>query len=157
MTGFTFEMAAEICVAPFVERERRAEAARLSAAEGEAARAAGVGWSGLGPDPARLRSPDEVRADALAACARAQAFAESPRGALLLALRALQDLGWAAQAEAARAAFARGFADPGRPPRLEELACALAILGPIDHAQARAACRALAILLGGPALACAAE
>ncbi|MDB5447220.1 MAG: hypothetical protein JWQ97_2537, partial [Phenylobacterium sp.] len=114
---FTLDDVRAICVTPFIERETRAEQARLAERVAEAARAGGVGWSGLAAQPSHPpRGPDEIRADAEAACRRAACFAQSPRGRFLLSLRALEDLGYARQAETARAAFARGFADPEQPP-----------------------------------------
>src|SRR5689334_21028275 len=100
---FSLAEAQEICVAPYLATEQRRESARQAAAAAEARRTAGVGWSGLGASPSRApRSAAEIRADAEAALARAMAFAESPRGRFLLGVRALDQLGYAAQAEKAR-------------------------------------------------------
>jgi hypothetical protein len=156
-TRFSLDHARDICLAPYVARERRLEAARASGAREEARRSAGVSWSGLGAEPSRApRGPDEIRAAAEAALARAADFATSPRGRFLLALRALENRGYAAQAEAARAAFARGFADPDRPACPAEIGVGLAALARIATSDARSACLALADLLNG-ALALAAE
>lgn len=145
---FTLQDAADICLAPYLTREVQREAVRMAEGESERRQTSGVAWSGLGAKPSRPpRSPGEVRAAAEAALQRATAFAESPRGRFLLNLRALDDLGYAAQAERARAAFARGFADPDRAACPSEVGAALAVLTRIDQPQARIACLALTELL----------
>jgi hypothetical protein len=147
---FSLKDAREICLAPYLDDARRREAARQADTRAEAERASGVSWSGLGARPSRPpRTADEIRADAEAALARATAFAESPRGRFLLAVRALEQLGYAAQAEAARAAFARGFADPDRPACPAAIGAALTTLARIAQPDARQACLALAELLSG--------
>jgi hypothetical protein len=147
---FDCSAAAEICLAPYLADARRRERTREAEALAAAHRASGVSWSGLaGAAPSHApRSSAEIRADAEAALARAMAFAESPRGRFLLSVRALEQLGYAAQAEKARAAFARGFADPDRPASAAEIGCALNVLARIDQPDARHACLALADLLG---------
>jgi len=145
---FTLENAAAICVAPYLAREARLEAARNREGRRAAARAAGVAWSGMGetkPPPAR--TVEQVRADAEAACLRAAAFADSPRGRFLENLRELERLGEVGPAEAARAAYARGFADPELAASPAELAAALGALAGLSRPPARAACLALAELL----------
>jgi len=144
---FALEDAGAICIAPFLRRELQLEDVRQASAAQEAARARGVAWSGLGGAPLASRDPDQVRLDAEAALHRARAFAETPRGRFLAGLRDLDGLGYAAQAEVARAAFARGFADPGRPACCAEIGCALNTLARLDLAPARQACLALAELL----------
>jgi hypothetical protein len=154
---FSLAEARDICIAPYLAREQRREAVGAAQAEAEARRSAGVCWSGLGAGPSRpVRTAKEVRAAAEAALARAADFAESPRGQFLLALRRLESLGYAAQTEAARAAFARGFADPDRPACPAEIGAALGALARIEQPDARQACLALAELLSG-ALGMAAE
>ena len=148
---FSLRDVREICLAPYLDEARRREAARQSEARAEAERAGGVTWSGLAAArPSRPpRSPEEIRADAEAALQRAMAFAESPRGRFLLAVRALEQQGYAAQAEKARAAFARGFADPDRPACPAAIGQALTALARIGQPDARHACLALADLLSG--------
>ena len=147
---FSLEDAREICLAPYLDAARRREAARHAEARAEADRSAGVSWSGLGARPSRPpRTPEEIRVDAEAALARATAFAESPRGRFLLAVCALEQLGYAAQAETARAAFARGFADPDRAACPAAIGAALTALARIAQPDARQACLALAELLSG--------
>jgi hypothetical protein len=154
---FGIEDAREICLAPYLDAAQGREAARHAQAHTEAERAGGVAWSGLSATPSRSpRTAAEIRADAEGALARATAFAESPRGRFLLGLRALDQLGYAAQAETARAAFARGFADPDRPACPAEIGAALTVLARLEPAAARSACLALAELLSG-SLAVAAE
>lgn len=139
---------AEDILAPFLQREERRERARVEDRAEQARRSGGVAWSGLGAAPAPPpRSEDEVRAAAEAALRRAADFATTPRGRFLAGLRALERLGFAGDCETARAAFARGFADPDRPARPAEIAHALGALTRLDHPQARAACLALAELL----------
>lgn len=145
---FTLHDAADICLAPYLAREAERDSARGAGDAAEARRSGGVAWSGLGARPSRPpRSAGEVRAAAEAALRRAAAFAESPRGRFLLNLRALDDLGFSAHAERARAAFARGFADPDRPACAAEIGAALAALTRIDRPEARTACLALTELL----------
>ena len=146
---FSLALAAEICLEPFLARAQAAEAARLAQAQARAARSAGVCWSGLAEaaPPARQRGAEQVHAAAEAALRRAAAFAQTPRGRFLAGLRRLEELGHAAAAEAARAAFARGFADPQRPPCLAEVGEALRALGRLDSTAARGPCLALAELL----------
>jgi hypothetical protein len=147
---FSISDAHEICLAPYLDAALRREAARRTAACGEAARSAGVSWSGLGPGSAPApRKSAEIHAEAEDALARAIAFTESPRGRFLLAVQALEKLGYAAPAEKAHSAFARGLADPGRPACPAEIGAALAILARLDEPDARAACLALAELLCG--------
>lgn len=145
---FSLHDAKDICLAPYLAREADRDAVRHADDEAEARRAAGVAWSGLGASPSRPpRSAADIRAAAEAALQRAAIFAESPRGRFLTNLRTLDDLGYAAQAERARAAFARGFADPDRPACASEIGVALSALARVDRPQARAACLALADLL----------
>lgn len=132
----------------YLSREERRECARAVDAADEARRSAGVAWSGLGAPPAApRRSPEEIRGAAEAALARARNFALSPRGRFLSSLRALERLGYAGDCEIARAAFARGFADPDRPARPAEIGAALAVLTRLERPEARNACLALTELL----------
>lgn len=135
-------------LSPYLQREEQRDTARAVDAAREAGRCAGVAWSGLGAPPARPpRSPEEVRAAAETALARAGRFAASPRGRFLAGLRALERLGLGADCETARAAFARGFADPDRPARPAEIGAALAVLTRLERPEARNACLALVELL----------
>lgn len=145
---FGLRDAKDICLAPYIAQEQDRDAARRAADAVEARRSSGVAWSGLGAQPSRPpRRAEEIRAAAEAALERAAAFAKSPRGRFLLNLRALDHLGYAAHAERARAAFARGFADPDRPACPSEIGVALAVLTRLDRPEARTACLALAELL----------
>jgi len=144
---FSLRHAHEI-LSPYLSREERGEEARAADAAREARRSAGVAWSGLSPPPPPpRRSPDEIRAAAEAALARARDFGASARGRFLTGLRALERLGHAAECETARAAFARGFADPDRPARPAEIGAALAVLTRLERPEARNACLALTELL----------
>jgi hypothetical protein len=145
---FSLLDAKDICLSPYLAQERGREAARQASDAAEAGRSAGVAWSGLGVLPSRAaRTADEIRAAAEAALHRAAAFAESARGRFLLSLRALDQLGYTADAERARAAFARGFANPDRLACPSEIGVALTVLARLDQPAARAACLALAELL----------
>jgi hypothetical protein len=145
---FSLHDAQDICLAPYLDQEHRRDTARRADHAADARRSAGVAWSGLGAQPSRPpRSAQEIRASAEAALHRAAAFAASPRGRFLLNLRTLDQLGYATHAERARAAFARGFADPDRPASPSEIGVALAVLARLDPPEARAACLALAELL----------
>jgi len=139
---FTLADAAEIAAAPYVARAFLGDAVRTAAHLREAWGARGTS-AHLEPPP--QRTPDELKARGLAASRRAAAFADSPRGRFLSALRALERSRPAA-AEAARAAFARGFADPDRV-CVAEVGRALAVLGSLDGEEARGACRALSEIL----------
>src|SRR5690349_16710498 len=145
---FSLHDAKDICLTPYLEEERLREAVRRGCDAAEAGRGAGVTWSGLGASPSRPpRTAGQIRSAAEAALERATAFAKSPRGRFLLGLRALDQLGYAAHAEQARAAFARGFADPDRPACPSEIGVALSVLARIERPEARSACLALAELL----------
>lgn len=144
---FRFRHAQDL-LAPYLDREHKREAADASDAHGEAQRSAGVAWSGLAAAPPHApRGPEEIRAAAEAALDRAARFAASPRGRFLAGLRRLEQLGYAGECETARAAFARGFADPDRPARPGEIGAALGVLTRLEHPDARTACLALAELL----------
>ena len=145
---FSLRDATDICLTPYLAQEHRREAARRVSDATDAARGRGVAWSALGAQPSRpARTPEQIRAAAEAALHRAAAFAESPRGRFLFSLRALDDLGYAAHAERARAAFARGFADPDRAACPSEIGAALTVLARLERREARTACLALAELL----------
>jgi hypothetical protein len=153
---FSLEDARAICLAPFLERETRAEEIRRAADEAEASRARGVSWSGLAPTTPVVRSPDEIHREAGAAHMRAMTYAAGPRGRFLAALSELERQGIERETATARAAYARGFADPDAPACPAEIGCALAVLARQAQPAARDACLALAELLGA-ALGLAAE
>ena len=148
---FSLTDAHEICLAPFLASVRERESVRQTAARAEGERGEGVRWSGLAAEPNSRppRTIDEVRAEAEAEQARSQAFAQSPRGRFLGAVRALELLGYDASAEKARAAYARGFAELDRPACPAEIGAALTALARVVQPQAREACLALAELLSG--------
>jgi hypothetical protein len=145
---FTLADVRGICVERFHERELVAEQARRADRESEAQRSRGVRWSGLADAPATEgRPPDQIRADAEAAHARALAFLDSPRGRFLASLSAVEALGFRRESQAARAAYARGFADPDRAACPAEIGYALAAVARLEAPAARDACRALAQIL----------
>lgn len=144
---FDFTDAAEIATAPFLARELRAEAAHAADAAAEAGRSGGVSWSGMGAAARAGRTQDQIHADAEAAAARAAAFAATPRGRFLVALRELSELGYGVEAEKARACYSRGFASADRAPCSTEVGRAIAALVEINHPDARAAVAALGGLL----------
>ncbi|MAK83577.1 hypothetical protein [Phenylobacterium sp.] len=82
-------------------------------AQGQARRPWGVAWSGLGLEPPRRRSPDQIRHAAEARLAAEQAWAASPEGRVKCALANLQAAARALdhQAEALREAASRSPAD----------------------------------------------
>jgi hypothetical protein len=154
---FTLADAQGICLDPFLRRELAAEDVRVASRAADAARGQGVAWSGVGPHPAPCaRTLEEIRRDARAAQAQAAAFDATPRGRFLAALARLEEDGHAAATAVARAAYARGFADPGRDPCPAEIGRALTALAGLQIPAAREACLALAELLGA-ALGLAAE
>ncbi|MDB5445655.1 MAG: hypothetical protein JWQ97_972 [Phenylobacterium sp.] len=144
---FTLDDAGSICVTPFLIREQRTEDLLAADHAREAGRFSGVCYGGMGPAPRTPRTREQVRADAEGAARTASAFAKSPRGRFLLAIRELENLGWAAEAERARSAMSRGFARPDEPADPREVGVALASIEPINHPDARMACMALAELL----------
>jgi hypothetical protein len=147
---FTSKDAYEICLAPFLDAAWSREDARAADARAEAPRNGGVRWSGLSLAPAcAARTADEIRREAEAALARREAFESSARGRFLQAVRALESSGHAAPAAQARAAYDRGFADPGRAACPAEIGVALSALARLDQPQAHAACVALSELLAG--------
>ncbi|MDO8901396.1 MAG: hypothetical protein Q7V15_08590 [Phenylobacterium sp.] len=78
--------------------------------QGQAARPWGVAWSGLGPEPPRRRTPDQIRRAAAARLAADHAWRASPEGRLKSALSDLQAAARALdqQAETLREAASRG-------------------------------------------------
>ncbi len=74
------------------------------------------------------------------------AFAATPRGRFLAALRGLEGL-YDPEVARARAAYARGFADPNRAPIASEVGYAIRVLGEIRVPDARRAIAALADIL----------
>lgn len=146
-TDFTITDAGEIALAPHLYREKRADEARLADHAREAARTGGVRFGGMEADPIRIRSEAEQRAAAQAAYERMKALGESARGRFLLAIRSLEQVGYEAVAETARAAYSRGFADERRPACPRNVAAALKALAEINHSDARAAISALAEIL----------
>jgi hypothetical protein len=94
-------------------------------ADGQARRPWGVAWSGLGLEPPRRRSPDQIRRAAEARLAAEQAWAASPEGRVKRALADLQAAARALdhQAEALREAASRGHAEThaAAPRRLRRL------------------------------------
>ncbi len=81
--------------------------------QGQTRRSWGVAWSGLGLEPPRRRTPDQIRRAAEARLAAEQAWASSPEGRLKRALADLQAAARALdqQAEALREAVSRGHAE----------------------------------------------
>lgn len=143
----TFEVAHEIALAPFLQREELREDVRQRHYAAEARAAAGVRWSGMEPKPETPRSAAEIRADAEVACARADAFARSPRGVFLLAIRQLEQLGYQGAVDKARSACSRGFSDPAKPAIQGEVGVALLALNDIPGPDACTARAALAEIL----------
>jgi hypothetical protein len=127
----------------FLQREYQREDVRAMHHRTDAARMSGARWSGLDPEPFTPRTDAEIAARAQAEYEHINGFLRSSRGVFLGCLRELEQLGWPAEAEAARSAYGRGFADAGRPPIQAEIARALAILTPIDQPAAREAVEAL--------------
>jgi len=153
---FRFADAREI-LAPHLAEAHRREAVRRSADRREAERTSGVAWSGMGaPAPAPPRNPASLKSEAAAALASARAFALGPRGRLLDCLERLEQAGCSGAVERARAAFARGFADPDRLACPAEIGVALTALARLERPESRSACVALSELLAA-SLGCAAE
>lgn len=143
---FRFANACEI-LTPYLDQARKRETARHAAARREADRTSGVTWSGMAHESGKPRGEQQLREEAVAALEAAQAFALSPRGRFLASLQALEQSGHGAAAARARAAFARGFADPQRPACPAEIGAALTAIARLDTPQARAACVILSELL----------
>lgn len=134
---------------PFLAREelRRDIWARHHAVEVH--RVSGVHYSGTEPSSWSEPTDAEIRARAAAEQARAAAWAQSPRGRFLEALRGLEDGGgYAAEVDKVRSAYSRGFASPDRPASPKEVGVALAIIAPINTHDARMAIEAIGLILG---------
>lgn len=145
--SFRFADACEV-LAPYLLFAHKREAVRQAEVRREADRTRGVSWSGLASDiDQAARSAQQLQEEAMAALDAAQAFALTPRGRFLARLEALAQSGHAAAAERARAAFARGFADPQRPACAAEIGTALSIIARLDAPEAREACVILSELL----------
>lgn len=130
-----------------LSRERIAEEVRRAAHESEASRNGGVSWSGMGSEPFRGRSDEQITDAALAAADRAEAFRKSPRGVFLAALREITEISYGEEAEKARAAYYRGFKDDRLPINQAEVAIALLVLDEVPGSDARKARKALCELL----------
>lgn len=144
---FTLADAAGICLPGFLAAAQAREDVRRAAEAREAAQARGVAWSGLGPAADRApRRPLDIRQQAVADAREARRFAEDPRGRFLRCLSELEDQGAPAAADAARAAFRRGFSDQDAPPCPIELASAMQALAGVAGPAADAARQALAEL-----------
>lgn len=105
--------------------ERARENSIVSLVSREAARARGVAWSGMSPEPVRRRAAAVQEADALTAAAERRAWRESAAGRLATALVEAESAAAAAwrSACAARAALSREAADPSAAaPEAERLA-----------------------------------
>lgn len=134
-TGSSFSfigLAREICVEPYLTREEDRERVRIAAHRHEADRSRGVCQSGMSPDPIRRRTPAEIHADAIAAQAQAAAFAQSPQGRFLMAVRHLETLGYGREAEKCRACMDRGFMSDRTPANSFEIGRAEITLLRID-------------------------
>lgn len=119
----------------------------IDAAEITQPNTGGVRWSGMSDDLRPRPTLAEQRAATTPSDARTAAFAASPRGRFLTALRELSELGYGAEAEKARACYSRGFASADRPPCPAEVGRAIAALVEINHPDARIAVAALGGLL----------
>lgn len=139
---FTFADAVAIAAAPHIARAFQAEAARAAAHTREAAEARGKSQH---LEPHTPRPDAALSAAGEAACQRARRHADSPRGRLMRAVRELE-AGFVEPAEAVRAAYARGLAEPGHACP-DEVGRALAALAGLDHPAAREAGRALLDIL----------
>jgi hypothetical protein len=107
------------------QTEEAAEAARAVAHAREAARHAGVGWSGLTPDPFRTRTPETLARDAATRLAALQRWRQTRQGRLLAAMTEAERA-----VERVRACVARGLA-------ANDARCGLA-LGDLERAAAAA-------------------
>lgn len=74
--------------------ETRKEDARLQAHEAEADRHRGTCWSGMGPEPFRARSPEQLRQDAEARAEHDRIWRKTPTRTLL---RAVHDVNYACE------------------------------------------------------------
>lgn len=116
----------------------------------EVARYSGVSMSGMGPDPIRVKTADELIRMAEANLARARLFQASPRGRFIVAVARMEREGeYAATADACRAFFGRELADARQPLNVSSIAKTLAALNACDGEAARNARSALCDLLIG--------
>lgn len=146
---FNFTDAAEIAAAPYIARAERGERTQAAAHRAQVESFAGKSFY---VEPRDAKAPEQIKAEGVAAYRKAIAFAESPRGRFLTALRELQNLGYADEADKARACMSRGFADERWPAYAAELGYAIATLERVNHLAARAAVLALAEILTAGAL-----
>lgn len=152
-TSFTITDQAELSkLAPFLETEARKDAVNVHNFQAEAARRRGVAFSGSVPlTPPRERSDAERLLAAKAAYSVKKQFAASSRGRFLAAVAAIQttETMYAYEAEIARKAYSRGFADENV--STHEIGVALEALAAIPGTNAAEARQALAELLMIPA------
>lgn len=115
----------------------------------EAARTRGVSLAGFEMEPFREPTQAEIDAEIQERLAAIAAFRASPRYRFLAALKQLSEIGYGAEAEDARACYARGFSNDREPVSAAEIGRALELLNPIAGQDAREARQALAELLMG--------
>jgi hypothetical protein len=139
-------------LAPFFAKEMDAETAREAAYQRELNRAGGVCWSGMAGEPRKPRTFDAILEASIARKAAADAFAKSPRGMLLFALRGLEQLSYAAEADKVRGIYMRSLADGEAPVDCAAVGSAILCLNGIKNSTAREAIDALCeLLIGGDA------
>jgi hypothetical protein len=107
------------------QAEEAADAARALAHAREAARHAGVAWSGLAPDAFRARTPENMTRDAATRLAALQHWRQTRQGRLLAAMTEAERA-----VERVRACIARGLA-------ANDARCGVA-LGELERAAATA-------------------
>lgn len=145
---FTLSDAADVALAPYLDREVLREDVRRRHYDADVGRSRGVCFSGMGPSPFQPRTEDQIRHDAEAACQKAEAFKVSPRGIFLSALKGIEQMpSHEYDAERLRSLLARDLSDDRQPLNVAAVGSALAILNEIPGRDARKAIDALAEML----------
>lgn len=137
-------------LAAMAAQVRREHETREAAAKRETARGRGVAWGGLTAAVYEFPSDAKIEAEAEARLTVRERFAASSRGRFLAALNKIRDAGvYAYEAEVARKAYDRGFADENAPISTHEIGAALEALAAVigqDGAEARLALAELLML-----------
>lgn len=134
----------------FIAREIELDTQRIAASERELGRQRGVCWGGMGAEPYQPRTAAQIAEAASDKAVRDADFWQSPRGVFVRAINNIAKTGaYTAEAERARAAYNRGFADATQPAGSSEVGCALLALNEVPGRDGIRARAALAELLLG--------
>lgn len=143
-----FRIYSDNALAPYLAKEREAEANREAAHRPETERSSGVCISGMGPEPFRRRPDSQILTDAIERMESAERFRASPRGRFYVCINDLRDTGAYAD-EAARLErwYLTSIADERSPLNVRAVAVCLGILEEIGTSTAKEGRLALEELL----------